>query len=105
MPDDPLIRQHEDAEVDAQRSARAAKLFDVRRMIGGLFAVYGLILLVLGIGASEEEIDKAAGVNMNLWVGLSLLAAAAFFPVWAFTRPPGQQLAEAEQEEDRSGSE
>jgi hypothetical protein len=101
MADDPLIRQHEEADGEAGRSARAANLFDVRRMIGGLFLIYGVILLVLGIGASQEEIDKAAGVNMNLWVGIAMLVVAALFLVWAFTRPLAEQLEEAEAE-DRS---
>jgi hypothetical protein len=101
MADDPLIRQHEEAELESRRSARAANLFDVRRMIGGLFLIYGLILTVLGIGASQEEIDKAAGVNMNLWVGLAMLVVAALFLLWAFTRPLAQELEEAA-EGDRS---
>jgi hypothetical protein len=96
MADDPLIEKHEEGEPDARRSARAANLFDVRLLIGGLFAIYGLILLVLGIGASQEEIDKAAGVNLNLWVGLSMLVVAALFLVWAFTRPLAQALGEGE---------
>jgi xanthine/uracil/vitamin C permease (AzgA family) len=90
MPDDPMIESAEEAE----RAAKAANLFDVRRFIGGLFAIYGLILTVLGIGASDEEIDKAAGVNVNLWTGLAMLAVAALFLVWAFTRPVGEELAE-----------
>jgi hypothetical protein len=49
---------------------------------------------VLGIGASQEEIDKAAGLNLNLWVGLSLLLFGGLFLVWAFARPLADQLTE-----------
>ena len=45
---------------------RAANLFDLRRIIGGLFIVYGILLTVLGLFDSQEEIDKAAGVNLSL---------------------------------------
>ena len=96
MSDDPLIAQKEEAELDAHRSARAANLFDVRRIIGGLFAIYGLILTILGIGASDADIDKAAGINVNLWVGLAMLLVAAIFLTWAFTRPLSRQLEEKE---------
>jgi hypothetical protein len=96
---DPLIAQHEEAALDAGRAARAANLFDLRRMIGGLFLVYGVILVILGIGADDAEIDKAAGWNLNLYVGIAMLVVAALFLIWAFARPLAQQLG-AEQPAD-----
>ena len=94
---DPLIAKHEEAEVevDSERASRAANLFDLRRMIGGLFLIYGLILFILGLGASDAEKEKAAGWNLNLWVGLAMIAVAVLFLIWAFTRPLAQQLEEA----------
>ena len=94
MSHDPMIEQAERAEIDARRARRAATLFDLRRMIGGLFAIYGVILVILGIGASDAEIDKAAGWNLNLWVGIAMLIVAAFFLIWAFTRPLADELAD-----------
>jgi hypothetical protein len=79
---------------------RAANLFDLRRLIGGLFVLYGAILTVLGIGASDAEIEKAAGINLNLWVGIGMLAIGALFLLWAFTRPLSEQLEEDEEERD-----
>jgi hypothetical protein len=96
---DRLIAQHEEAEIDAQRARRAANLFDLRRLIGGLFLIYGVILVILGIGASDAEIDKSAGWNLNLDVGIAMLVVAALFLVWAFTRPLADQLEENEQPE------
>jgi cation transport ATPase len=96
--DDELIAQHERAEAEsrspeeAEREARAANLFDLRRIIGGLFAIYGVILFVLGIAASQKEIDKAAGWNLNLWVGLAMIIVSAIFLGWAFARPLSEQL-------------
>ena len=58
--------------------------------------IYGVILFVLGIGASDAEVDKAAGVNVNLWTGLAMLLVGALFIAWALWRPLGQELAEAE---------
>jgi hypothetical protein len=99
---DPLIEQSEKAEIDARTAARAANLFDVRRMIGGLFVIYGAILTVLGLGASDASIEKSAGINVNLWVGLSLLVVAALFLAWAFARPLSQELDEEGPEDDRT---
>jgi hypothetical protein len=96
---DSTTQQTEAAGLDAARARRAANLFDLRRIIGGLFAVYGVILVILGLGASDAEIDKAAGWNLNLWVGLAMLVVAAIFLLWAFTRPLGDELAAGEASE------
>jgi cation transport ATPase len=91
---DELITQSEQAEARAssEREARAANLFDLRRIIGGLFAIYGVILFVLGLAADQKEIDKAAGWNLNLWVGLAMMIVAALFIGWALARPLSEQL-------------
>jgi hypothetical protein len=91
MPDDPLIQQTEEV-ADKASQQRFADLFDVRRVIGGLFAVYGVILLIASFFASDEDVDRAQGINANLWVGLALLATAAIFFVWALRAPVGAQL-------------
>ncbi|MEA2207257.1 MAG: hypothetical protein QOE77_4033 [Blastocatellia bacterium] len=88
---------------DSERQRQAANLFDLRRIIGGLFILYGLILVVLGIGDSQAEIDKAAGVHINLLTGIGMLVVGALFLVWAFTRPLGDQLAEAERSDSDEG--
>jgi hypothetical protein len=89
---DPFIAQHEQAAIDARRAARAANLFDLRRIIGGLFLIYGVILVILGIDPSDAEIDKAAGWNLNLYTGLAMLVVSALFLIWAFTRPLSGEL-------------
>jgi hypothetical protein len=98
---DPHISQSEEAKLDAQKASRAANLFDLRRIIGGLFIIYGVILLILGLGASEAEKQKAAGWNLNLSVGIAMLVVGALFLFWALSRPLAQQLEEPA-EGDRS---
>ncbi|WP_030043458.1 hypothetical protein, partial [Streptomyces resistomycificus] len=69
------------------KSATAARLFDIRRIIGGLFVLYGVIVTIAGITASDADIDKAEGVNINLWTGLGMLALGLFFLAWLKLRP------------------
>jgi hypothetical protein len=69
------------------KSATAARLFDIRRIIGGLFVVYGIIVTIAGFTASDADIDKAEGVNINLWTGLGMLALGLFFLAWRRLRP------------------
>ena len=71
-------------------------LFDLRRIIGGLFVVYGLLLTVLGLFDSQEEIDKAAGVNINLWAGLGMLAFGVLMIAWALWRPLTEEIGSEE---------
>jgi drug/metabolite transporter (DMT)-like permease len=75
---------------------RATNLLDIRRIIGGLLGVYGVILLVAGIAGSDADKNKAAGVNINLYVGIALIVAAALFWFWALSRPLTEELREAE---------
>jgi hypothetical protein len=64
----------------------AAGLFDIRNIIGALLAIYGVILLLMGLFADYDE-DKTGGVNANLWAGLALLAVGIGFLAWAKLRP------------------
>jgi hypothetical membrane protein len=74
-------------EDDQKRISAAAKLFDVRRVIGGLFVVYGVIVTLLGIFDNQQEIDKAQGVRINLWMGLAMLALGGLFLLWLRLNP------------------
>ena len=72
-----------------ERPALTAILFDLRSVIGLLFVVYGLVLTILGIiGESPDELAKAGGIALNLWVGIAMLIGGAAFFTWAFTKPP-----------------
>jgi len=86
------------SEIQATESrvAKAANLFDLRRIIGGVFVVLGVLLTILGLFDTQQEIDKAAGVNINLWTGLGMLAFGLFMIAWALTRPLGDELAEGD---------
>jgi hypothetical protein len=74
-------------DIDAATAAKAANRFDIRRIIGGLFLVYGAMLLVIGLAGSDAVKHKAAGVNVNLWTGLGMLVFGVLMVVWALARP------------------
>ncbi|MFE6129596.1 hypothetical protein ACFQ6Q_15210 [Streptomyces sp. NPDC056437] len=78
--------QREVSELE-RKSATAARLFDIRLIIGGLFTLYGIIVTIAGILASDADLKKAEGVNINLWTGLSMLALGLFFLLWLKLRP------------------
>ncbi|MBM7171426.1 hypothetical protein JQK87_24070 [Streptomyces sp. G44] len=83
LPED--LHQHV-SDLEAE-SATAARLFDIRRIIGGLFVVYGIIVTAAGITASDADLRKAEDININLWTGLGMLALGLFFLGWLWLRP------------------
>jgi hypothetical protein len=94
---DDLIDDSEAAEVD---HGAARNLFDLRTIIGGLFTLYGLMLTVYGIVDSQAQVDKAAGVRINLWTGLGMLALGLAFLLWVKLRPlTTEQIIEAQKED------
>jgi hypothetical protein len=66
---------------------KKAGAFDIRVVIAALIGIYGVVLSVLGIIADPKEVDKAAGININLWGGIAMLVFAALFVLWARLRP------------------
>ena len=71
----------------SDRATGMASQFDLRMVIGGLLSVYGVVLTVMGVFASDAAKTKAAGININLWAGLVIMAGGAVFLAWARLRP------------------
>ena len=84
----------------SNRAERAANLFDLRRIIGGLFVAWGVLLIVLGL-LDVGDVDNAK--NINIYSGIGMLLLGLFFLVWAFTRPLGRELAESEKASRSAG--
>lgn len=71
----------------AHESPAKPRGFDIRVLIAGVLGLYGAVLTVLGLTDGTEELAKADGIRINLWVGLGLLAVAAGFGLWAKLAP------------------
>lgn len=94
-------RHSEQVEKMLAESASAVRLFDVRRIIGGLFVIYGLVVGIIGLTDGPSEIRKAEGVNINLWTGIGMLVLGLLFLLWMYLRPakaPDRATVEAERE-------
>ena len=74
-------------DADEAVAVRNANRFDIRRLIGGLFALYGVILVITGIVGSHHVKTQAAGINIDLWTGIGMLLFAAVMIAWALWRP------------------
>ncbi len=72
---------------EAEPKSAAAKLFDIRLLIGGLFTLYGLMLTIAGFFTSDSAREKASGININLWLGLGMLVLGLLFLLWRQVNP------------------
>jgi TRAP-type C4-dicarboxylate transport system permease small subunit len=54
---------------------------------GGLFCLFALILIALGIFGSHTVKHKAAGINVDLWTGLAMLVFGGLMVFRALARP------------------
>ena len=76
----------------------AARLLDIRSVIGALLGIYGILLTLAGLFPSlfvrrehttnnSNVVDLSVGTGANLCVGLIMLAIALTFAAWAIARP------------------
>ena len=65
-----------------------AGAYDVRTVIGALIGFFGIVLVIMGaVNNSGAEIEKAGGVNANLWTGIAMVAFAIVIGLWTWLRP------------------
>ncbi len=85
-PVDPSMSETEKAAFEER--TRTAGAFDIRNVIGGLLAVYGVILTLTGIFTeSTPGVPSEADYNSNLIAGIVLLVVGVGFGLWARLRP------------------
>lgn len=102
MAEDPPPDQPQNPETEGlrgtDREAQAANLFDLRRIIGGVLSLYGIVLVILGLTQSQASLQKSAGTNVDLWSGAGMLVLGIVFIVWAQWRPLGRELSQNQSE-------
>jgi predicted membrane channel-forming protein YqfA (hemolysin III family) len=77
-----------DLDPEEARNWRLAKMFDLRTFIGVLFVIFGVLVIIPGIIANPADIEKAAGINLALWVGGFMLLLGVIFLAWVLASPP-----------------
>ena len=97
---DPEIERTEEAK------SSAASLFDIRRIIGGLFTLYGVLVLGAGLVDGSDAKAKAAGIDINIWTGLGMLLLGILMLVWMKVSPPrvGPAYADADGADGTDGT-
>lgn len=77
-----------ESSTSSTSSRRQAGAFDIRNFIAMLMGIYGAVLVLMGVfGTSEQDLERAGGLNINLWAGVGLTVVTAAFVLWARMRP------------------
>lgn len=50
---------------------------DLRIPIGGMFTIFGIVLIVYGLVSDPAIYQRSLGINVNLWWGIVLLVFGA----------------------------
>ena len=81
---------------------RDTRRFDLRRIIGGVFVVYGVIVTLVGLVDPAADVKPTGGIAINLWTGIGMLIVGIFFFVWDHFAPvPAEDIVTAEQREEQ----
>jgi hypothetical protein len=95
---DPEIERTEEAK------SSAASLFDLRRIIGGLFTLYGVLVLGAGLFDGTNAKEKASGLDINIWTGLGMLLLGLGMLAWMALRPVDVRAVQDEMDESEGRS-
>ncbi|MGN6502767.1 MAG: hypothetical protein ACTHKX_07685 [Pseudolysinimonas sp.] len=89
------------AEKDAV--VRSTRRFDLRRILGALFVLYGLIVGIVGLTdlGTEAAGKQTGGIAINLWTGLAMLVLGGLFFLWDRLAPvPAEDIIRSLERED-----
>ena len=70
------------SEAEKKKLIRSTRRTDLRRIIGALFLIYGVLVTIMGIVDPATDAAKTGGLHINLWTGISMLVAGGLFFLW-----------------------
>ncbi|MGN6742681.1 MAG: hypothetical protein ACTHJL_05205 [Amnibacterium sp.] len=82
-----LSVDREPTEAEKRRLIASTRRFDLRRILGALFLLYGVLTTIVGIVDGAADLKKTGGIAINLWAGIAMLVLGVLFLVWDRLRP------------------
>jgi hypothetical protein len=74
---------------------------DIRYPIGGMFSIFGVVLIAYGLLSSPAIYERSLGINVNLWWGVVLLLFGLVM-LWLGFRADRAERNIVQREPDRS---
>ena len=75
------------SETERADLVKSTRRFDLRRILGALFVVYGVIVTIVGLVNNTSDMRRTGGIAINIWAGLSMLVLGILFFVWDHFSP------------------
>lgn len=92
------------SDADKKAAVASTRRFDLRRILGALFVVYGVIVLIVGLVdlGGDHETKMTGGIQINIWTGIGMLVLGGVFFLWDRLAPvPAEDIVRnLEREED-----
>ncbi|HEY8319001.1 MAG TPA: hypothetical protein VIG76_09230 [Amnibacterium sp.] len=86
---------------EKRRLIASTRRFDLRRILGALFLLYGVLTTIVGIVQPDQDVAKTGGIAINLWTGIAMLVVGALFLIWDRLSPvPEQDIVKTLEEPD-----
>jgi hypothetical protein len=96
-------QQTELTQEQKDEAVRSTRRFDLRRIMGALFLVYGVIVLIVGLVdlGTTVETKMTGGIQINIWTGIGMLVLAGLFFLWDRLAPvPAEDIVRNLERED-----
>jgi hypothetical protein len=86
---------------EAKALVASTRRFDLRRILGALFVVYGVIVLIVGLINNTSDMKQTGGIAINIWTGAAMLVLGLLFFLWDRLAPvPEEDILASEEHED-----
>jgi hypothetical protein len=90
---------------ERRKLVASTRRFDLRRILGALFLLYGVVVTIVGLLQPGTDAQKTGGIAINLWTGIGMLAVGALFLVWDRLSPVPEEDIVKSLEHDDANSE
>jgi hypothetical protein len=88
------------SDTERKRLIASTRRFDLRRILGALFLLYGVLVTIVGIVQNDQDVAKTHGIAINLWTGIAMLVLGILFFVWDRLSPvPEEDIVRNEEAE------
>lgn len=92
-------------QAERDKAVKDARRNDLRLLIGVLFAIYGVIVTLVGVLDPAADVAKTGGIPINLYTGIGMLIVGVVFLVWNFSKPlPAEDIIASAEESARQAA-
>lgn len=94
-----MANTDDDFSAEERKLVAETRRFDLRRIMGALFVVFGAIVFITGLVTvgGTDELKRTGGIAINLWTGGAMLVLGVLFFVWdRFAPVPAEDIVRSE---------